>query len=169
MNLNSNLLKLNSKLLYSTTDPMTASSSPTTFNPSLERLKCAGKVTGVTAKWVVLWPAIGVYEFARSCHSWRVNDRVSRDTTTFHPQGRKDVNDEAINKKQSNEKEQQVSLPQDGAERFFKGLGLTVWFLRHWIFVAPRYMVEECRAVHMEHKEKMYHREKLYEELPAMA
>lgn len=138
---------------------MTAVATNTTsFSPSLERLKCAGKITGVTAKWVVLWPAIGIYEFGRSCHSWHVNNHVSRSTTTFHPRLR--------NKHTPCDNEQQQSLPQDGAEKFFKGLGLTIWFVRHWIFVAPRYMVEEARLVHMEHKQKMYHRSNLYEEVP---
>lgn len=121
------------------------------FNPTMERIKCAGKITGVTAKWVVLWPALGVCEFARSCHAWRKNDLVSRSTTTFYPPNKIQP---ACDTSNSN-LEGKDRLPQDGAEKFFKGLGLTIWFLRHWGFVAPLYMVEECQLVHMKHKATM--------------
>ena len=132
---------------------MTVAMITNNTSTSLERLKCAGKITGVTAKWVVGWPVIGVYEYARSCHSWRKNDLVSRSTTTFHPRSYKKA---PACGTCDNSLQAKPSLPQDGAEKFFKGLGLTVWFVRHWVFVAPRFMVEECRLVHMQHKQKLY-------------
>lgn len=140
---------------------MTAIAATNPHNPSIERLKCGAKITGTTAKWVVLWPAIGVYEFARSCHSWRVNNHVGRSTTTYYlPK---------CDACQSSTEEKQLELPQGGGEKFIKGLGLTVWFLRHWIFVAPRFLVQECREVHQDHKKTMYHKHMMYEQVPATA
>ena len=128
----------------------------TTASPSMERLKCAGKITGVTAKWVVGWPVIGVYQYGRSVRQWHKTGRVSRSTTTFLP----DFCKPAQKCSDCNTKLDNGSSNRQGtAEKVLKGMGLTLWWTRVGVVAIPYCLVKECRQVHMDHKQKMYAKE----------
>lgn len=125
----------------------------TKFNPALERVKCAGKITGVTAKWVIFFPIIGVYEYGRTVRQWHKTGRVGLSTTTFVPPFMKPCN--KCETTPNNEEQGEEQETQQLSEKVLKGLGLTLFFLRPAVFFVPYYLVKECQKVHEEHKQTM--------------